>query len=362
MQPRESIAGNGTLSIKIFDSPGMTTMAANTDAKSALHSRHAGARVLVVDDEPMNVELTQVMLEDAGLQVDTAQDGAEAIAMTRATKYAAVLTDLQMPNVDGFEATRKIRQIPGYQATPIIALTASNLADETARCKAAGIDTVLTKPFDFDELFTVLLTHLPTHQNAATATETPWQTLRERAEALARKKAAHSKENLTTLSTNAFQALIHELRVHQIELEMQNDELRQTQGELEALRAHYADLYDRAPVGYCTLDESSIIREVNLMAANLLGLTREQLVACPITKFIATGSQDVFSQALRQTSATDTPQTCYLQLVHPEAAMDATTGSTPFWVGLAMTGIENADDQRELRLVINDISGHALPH
>ena len=195
--------------------------------------------------------------------------------------------------------------------------------------------------------------------------------LRERAEESIRKNTLSSSADSETLSPLAeefpqspeeLRRMLHELRVQKVELEMQNEELRRAQVELDASRVRYFDLYNMAPVGYCTLDESSIIREVNLMAANLLGLTREQLVACPITKFIATGSQDVFSQALRQTSATDTPQTCYLQLVHPEAAMDATTGSTPFWVGLAMTGIENADDQRELRLVINDISGHALPH
>ena len=78
-------------------------------------------------------------------------------------------------------------------------------------------------------------------------------------------------------------SVVHELRVHQIELEMQNEELRHTQQELEASREKYFDLYDMAPVGYVTLNEKGIILEVNLTAATLLGIERRHLIRQPLT-------------------------------------------------------------------------------
>ena len=81
------------------------------------------------------------------------------------------------------------------------------------------------------------------------------QALRKRAEAIAREKAAQAPENLEARTPEALDRTLHELRVHQIELEMQNEELRRTQQELEASRAGYFDLYDLAPVGYFTLSE-----------------------------------------------------------------------------------------------------------
>lgn len=81
--------------------------------------------------------------------------------------------------------------------------------------------------------------------------------------------------------------LLHELHVHQVELEMQNEELRRAQLELEESRILYRDLYDLAPIGYCTLDDEGLILQANLTAATLLGVAREALVKQPIRRFIA---------------------------------------------------------------------------
>jgi two-component system cell cycle sensor histidine kinase/response regulator CckA len=86
--------------------------------------------------------------------------------------------------------------------------------------------------------------------------------------------------------------LVHELQVHQIELEMQNEELRQAQEKLEASRARYFDLYDLAPVGYFTLSEEGLILEANLTAATLLGVPRGSLAKRPIVRFLFRGDQD----------------------------------------------------------------------
>jgi signal transduction histidine kinase/ActR/RegA family two-component response regulator len=114
----------------------------------------------------------------------------------------------------------------------------------------------------------------------------PADDLRRRAEEIDREKAAQSPENIGDLSPEKARQVLHELRVHQIELEMQNEHLRRTQGELEASRARYFDLYDLAPVGYCTLSEKGLILEANLTAATLLGAARGALVKQPITRFI----------------------------------------------------------------------------
>ncbi|MDP2822227.1 MAG: response regulator [Sulfuritalea sp.] len=135
----------------------VTPPAASADAETIIRQRHAGSRILVVDDEPINREIARLQLAAAGLVIDVAADGAEAIAQARQTAYAAIFMDMQMPNVDGLDATRQIREIPGYAHTPIIAMTANAFAEDKARCMDAGMNDFLVKPFDPDALFAKLL-------------------------------------------------------------------------------------------------------------------------------------------------------------------------------------------------------------
>lgn len=100
------------------------------------------------------------------------------------------------------------------------------------------------------------------------------QALRRQAEEIARGNAGQSPENIATLSPEETRRMLHELRVHQIELEMQNEELCRAQVELSAAKARYFDLYDLAPVGYCTISEQGLILQANLTAATLLGVAR----------------------------------------------------------------------------------------
>jgi diguanylate cyclase (GGDEF)-like protein/PAS domain S-box-containing protein len=108
--------------------------------------------------------------------------------------------------------------------------------------------------------------------------------------------------------------LIHELRVHQIELEVQNDELLRTQEALEISRARYFDLYDLAPIGYVTLTEEGMIREANLTAATLLDTPRVALTGRPLTRFILAEDQDILYRCLRRLRATRETQSCELRL------------------------------------------------
>jgi PAS domain S-box-containing protein len=131
--------------------------ATDVDAEAELRQRYAGQRILVVDDEPINREVARMQIEDVDLLVDAAVDGEEAVAMARKTRYTAIFMDMQMPKLNGVEATQQIRQLPGYQDTPIIAMTANAFAEDKAQCLAAGMNDFLIKPFIPEELFAILL-------------------------------------------------------------------------------------------------------------------------------------------------------------------------------------------------------------
>ena len=130
------------------------------DAEAEIRRRYAGHRILVVDDEPINREVALMQLEAVDLVVDTAEDGSEAVAMARKNNYAAILMDMQMPKLNGLEATREIHHLPGYRDTPIIAMTANAFVEDKAKCLEAGMNDFLIKPFDPDQLFATLLRSL----------------------------------------------------------------------------------------------------------------------------------------------------------------------------------------------------------
>lgn len=106
----------------------------------------SGPIVLVVDDEPINREIAIDLLDEFSAMVDLAQDGLEALALASGKRYDLILMDLQMPRMDGLEASRRIRQLPGYEDVPILAITANLDEEIKSYCNTAGINDVLTKP------------------------------------------------------------------------------------------------------------------------------------------------------------------------------------------------------------------------
>ncbi|HRD96357.1 MAG TPA: PAS domain S-box protein [Rubrivivax sp.] len=126
-------------------------------AERQLQELHAGRRVLLAEDEPVNCEITCILLQMAGLQVDVAHDGLEAQTLAEQNRYDLILMDMQMPQVDGLEATRRIRQMPHGQQVPILALTANAFADDKALCLAAGMNDFVSKPTQAERLFEIVL-------------------------------------------------------------------------------------------------------------------------------------------------------------------------------------------------------------
>jgi len=124
---------------------------------AALRARHAGARILVAEDNPVNREIAVALLDAAGLGVETAPDGVQAVERLRHARYDLVLMDVQMPVMDGLEATRRMRELPHGRAVPIIAMTANAFQEDRSACLEAGMDDFLTKPVEPEKLYATLM-------------------------------------------------------------------------------------------------------------------------------------------------------------------------------------------------------------
>ncbi|MBF0203975.1 MAG: sigma 54-interacting transcriptional regulator [Desulfamplus sp.] len=138
---------------------------------------------------------------------------------------------------------------------------------------------------------------------------------------------------------------------------MQNNELLRVQSELDASRERYFDLYDLAPVGYCTVSEQGLILEANLSAATLLGSVRNKLVKQSLTKFIFKDDQDIYYRHCRrlfETDSTDSGNAGRSNVC--ELRMQQKKGGPPFWVRLHATVDQDTNDTRQCRLIISDIT------
>ncbi len=120
----------------------------------------AGTKVLLAEDDLVNQLVTSQMLQQLGFEVDVVDNGADAIERVLTGNYALVLMDMQMPRMDGLTATRKIRQLPGLQALPIVAMTANAFDDDRRRCLEAGMNDHISKPIQTERFHRVLATCL----------------------------------------------------------------------------------------------------------------------------------------------------------------------------------------------------------
>ncbi|MDP2874869.1 MAG: ATP-binding protein [Holophaga sp.] len=188
------------------------------------------------------------------------------------------------------------------------------------------------------------MTDSPEHADAPSAATA----LRLQAEAAIRLKLTQPGQCLEAISPEAALEILHELQVHQIELEMQNEELRKRQEELDLALERYFNLYEFAPVGYCTLSEQGLILKANLTVSELLGAVRSSFIHQRISTFIHPKDQDIYYRHRLQLFETDEPQSFELRMLKRDG--------THFWAHMATSIAQGSADATECRVVLSDIT------
>ena len=129
----------------------------NHQSEHMLKDQFSGLRILIVEDDEFNRLLAEQQLKESGLCLEFAENGRVAVTKASSEHFALILMDMQMPELNGLEATRLIRQLPNYQLTPIIAMTANAFNEDRQACLSAGMNDHLSKPVITEKLFTMLL-------------------------------------------------------------------------------------------------------------------------------------------------------------------------------------------------------------
>ena len=176
----------------------------------------------------------------------------------------------------------------------------------------------------------------------------PSPSLRQQAERMVLDKSTVSLVATDEISPQVMRNMLHELQVHQIELEMQNDELRLAQLQIAAAQERYFDLYDLAPVGYCSVSAHGLILEANFTAATMLNVTRNDLTMQAVTRFILKSDQDSYYRCRKALFEHGLPQECELQMLKK--------GGDALWVHMKVTAATDATGAPVQRMVLSDIT------
>jgi two-component system sensor histidine kinase/response regulator len=169
---------------------------AKGNVETMISELHFGARVLLAEDDPINQEVAMALLNEVGLSVELAADGRQAVAKAASADYDLILMDMQMPEMDGLDATRAIRNLPGWATKPILAMTANAFDEDRKRCLKAGMNDFVAKPVEPARLFATLAAWLPQRQSGTPASGMPAQGPAQDSAALRTRLAAIDDLNL----------------------------------------------------------------------------------------------------------------------------------------------------------------------
>ncbi len=188
---------------------------------------------------------------------------------------------------------------------------------------------------------------MPKKKQKATHVSKLWQRAEEALEA-----SSDDKDHSLRYSPDDMKTLIHDYQVSQIELEMQNDELKRSQEKLDTSRARYFDFFNMIPIGFFSINEQQLILECNLTAATLLEWSLNEFTNQPITRFILKEDQDIYYLHSKQAFETKKPQACDLRMMKSDGSA--------LWVRLATTTVRTVQDQLISRTVMSDITERKL--
>ena len=286
-------------------------------------------RILLVEDNPTNQKLAAYILQERGHRVEIAENGQEAIDLTEQESHDVILMDVQMPGMDGLEATAAIRarQYAGGEAggrrVPIIAMTAHAAKGDRERCLAVGMDAYLSKPIDGRELIALVETlagdggrrgrSRPLFRRSRVGPRSP-----RGGAAFARrwgpKGLGRVPDGRSRLAPRVAGA---------------SDRIGDAERGTPAARAaaekaseRYSDLFDFAPVAYFVWDQQGCILEVNLAGAALLGLDRDAVIHKRFGQFVALEDRARFADFYHRVLLDDTKQTCAVKILKDALAVD----------------------------------------
>ncbi|QOY52905.1 PAS domain-containing sensor histidine kinase [Candidatus Sulfurimonas baltica] len=174
------------------------------------------------------------------------------------------------------------------------------------------------------------------------------ETLRVKAVEFFNNKVSELHKQIDAMSMQEIKLMFEELEIHKIELEMQNEALKETQDKLNISKQKYFDLYNLAPVGYFTLNHKGVVLKSNLTAANMLGVTRSSIIEKNLTNFIPKESQDIYYLYHKKILETAKAESCDIQVLK--------NNSTSFWAHMVGSMVENEDNEPLINITISDIS------
>ncbi|MCX6059183.1 MAG: PAS domain S-box protein [Chloroflexi bacterium] len=306
------------------------------------------SRILVIDDDRSLLMGVSEILKRGGYEVITATNGTDGIQLALESSPDLIISDMMMPPPDGSEVLRILSEHSSTVNIPFIFLTART--DEKVKVTSLknGADDYITKPFSTDELLGRVNSILRRKEITETFEVRNQTELRKAAE---EKLSERREENVTEVTATNPDALrlIHELQVHKIELEMQNEQLIEAKAQAEEAYRQYSDLYDLAPVGYLTLTRSGTISKINLAGATILGKPRSRLIDRQLAQLISHRSLDAFEVFFNKLYYGSGYGTCELSLLNNDNEW--------FWVQLEATSFV---DGQECRIIMVDINERKL--